>query len=63
MLCSLINKNGGGGENRTRVQSNREVSILQACFEIDPVTIAGPLGKARTATRVRDYVLAWASNH
>ena len=29
-LSSLENKNGGGGENRTRVQRSRETNVLQA---------------------------------
>jgi hypothetical protein len=32
-------KNGGGGENRTRVQRSREAGVYNAYFEIPPVAL------------------------
>ena len=54
-------KNGGGGENRTRVQRSREADIykLSLMFLQSP---CGPLTEAQTANRDRDYVLSGASN-
>lgn len=55
------NKNGGGGENRTRVQRSREASIYKFSL-IFPQSPFGPLMMAQTASRDRDYVLAGVSN-
>lgn len=54
-------KNGGGGENRTRVQRSREAGIYKFSL-IFPQSPFGPLMMAQTASRDRDYVLAGASN-
>ena len=38
-LLSYENKNGGGGENRTRVQRSRETGVYNAYFEMPPVAL------------------------
>jgi hypothetical protein len=49
-------ENGGGGENRTRVQKYREAGIYKLSLKF-PQIPCGPLKTAQTADRVRDYVL------
>jgi len=49
-------QNGGGGENRTRVQKYREAGIYKLSLKFPQIPY-GPLKTAQTADRVRDYVL------
>lgn len=54
-------KNGGGGENRTRVQRRREESIYKLSSVFRQLS-CDPLVMVRTTDRVRDYVLGRAIN-